>query len=163
MIALLTLLYLPTAAQAADMSFGEIVYVAGGGTMTATMSVVDGSLACTQASYYTCPAFGTRGSDLITGTTGSQVQIRCKATGKISNNITVLAVQAAQVRIRSTTGTCNGLNNTIITHTISGIQANNTLYMAARLRVPGNTTSLEGTYSATNAGGEPMQIRLIFI
>lgn len=165
LLTLLLCLLLATEAVAVDMSFGAIEYSTANASLTATLSPADGSIFCSTSGDYVCSISGTAGSHLITGTTGEVVEVRCEKTAAVSNNTTTLDIKSTTIRLNGTTDNCRTLNNTIFTHTISGVQAQDTLYSGGSMVVPKNVSpaNLAGSYSSSNSGGSPYEIRLIYI
>lgn len=153
-------------AQSVDLNFGAIEFIVGGGNFNATLDPVTGSIACNNSSYFTCQSFGTPGNTTILGDSGSLISIRCRATARISNGSSTFDVGASEVYIVGQSKVrCTGLNNEILTHTISANPSSNIIYWGGRLKVRGTGNSdFSGLYT-TNGGGNsrPQTIRIVFL
>lgn len=109
---------------------------------------------------------GTPGRVLITGTTGSVVNIRCRNTARISKTgSTNLSI--GPVKISMGTGQtyaaatqCAGLTNVLFTHTLTGNTALDTILIGGRIQT-NNITVSNGLYKASNTGGQLATVRVI--
>ena len=161
---ILLLFFYPASTQAVDQAYGKIEYVSGANALNATMDPNGGGITCNNASDYTCPLFGTPGSFLIPGTSGQQVDLRCRKSPEISNGTTILKVRNATIHVDGVSAACNGKSRSIHTHTLTGNQAQDTVYIGARLRVTnGQSGGLTGVFNTINAGGQNHSIRYLYI
>lgn len=160
----LLLISTPLPSQAVDMAFGRIAYVSGANALNAIIDPVTGAMTCNNQADYTCPPSGTRASFLIPGDRGQQVDMRCRRSPEISNGDAVLRVRNVMLHIGGVTEECRGTGNSIMIHTLTGNQAQDTAYLGARLRIRnGESSDLSGVFNTTNAGGQDLRIRYLFI
>lgn len=164
-IAFFALVFPATFAFSADLSFGRISYIPGGGNAAITLDPITGAISCNNTANYFCPSFGTPGNTVVFGDAGTVIEISCLTTARISDGNTTYGITRSEVYIPGQSKSrCDGLRNKALTHTISPNTANNIIYWGGRLRIRGNTTNISGTYTTTGGGdARPQTIRIIFL
>lgn len=145
-----------------DMDFGTIDYTASAAATTITLAAADGALSSTDAVNYTTAANGTVGSIDVSGEVGEVIEISCEATGAVSDGSNSLTLNNVIVRVNGGDTTCAGLGTSPATHTVDATPANNQLSLGADLVVGGGGIAASGTYNTTNAGGDPITVRVVY-
>ncbi len=120
------------------------------------------------ASTYTGPAVATAGSLRITGPAGTVVQISCDENGSMRNTGGCCGNQHRGIdQTRFTVGTsnargpglgsqCSGLNDNVVTHTLTGNAAQDTILLGGRMHV--TNVRIGGQYVTTNR--KPITVRV---
>lgn len=145
-----------------DFDYGIIEYSASGSAANIVMDPADGSIACSDTVNYECPASGTRGSFFVAGSVGQTVEIGCQKGGKVSNGVDWMRYNQSKINVGGSISDCNGQNNVVATHTLTGNMAADTMYLGARLRVKNGGVPAPGVYLSTNPGGNEIRVKVLY-
>ncbi len=112
---------------------------------------------------FSAPATGQAGDVGITGSNGSDVEVSCEVNATISDGTNTLTVDQMEIvmdiGVAAGIGTsCAGLGTSPLVHTLDG-----TDIVLVGGRIDGNTgTVTDATYNTTNAGGDPVTVRVVY-
>ena len=142
------------------MDFGTIAYTSAAGATNITLAPTDAALTSSDAVNYSTQANGTAGSVDITGTVGQTVEVSCEASGVVSDGTNTFDLQNVIINLGGSNVPCAGLGAAPqVTYPMA---ASNQLKMGADLVVGAAGVLASGIYNTSNAGGDPITVRVVY-
>lgn len=151
-----------------DMDFGQIDYTGTPGAGDTVALGTDGNL--TSGGNFSAGATGTAGSvDILTGTDGLTVDIFCDATATMTEtgggSIDVTSIEVATEGNETTSGAanaCAGMGTAATSMVLAVGGASDQITLGGTIDGATAASFVGGAYSTANAGGDDIQIDVVY-